>query len=408
REARAISRLKAPSTVVLHDFGVTGDDNPYMVLEYIDGEELGVLLAREGAMRPERAVDLLTQLLESLEEAHTEDLLHRDIKPGNILVFDYLSKHKRVKLLDFGLAKIFRDEETEGQNVTKDGQLLGTPRYMSPEQILNPEDLTQASDVYALGLVAMEMLTGQQTVQGNDTMSLLGEQVSTTPFKLPAWLRIIPELREIIDCMVEKNLDKRFQTAAEVLEALHELPKVLSLPQPPASKRDSGDSSYDVFDDQPISPDLGDTEELDDKDTTLDDGFIEEELAAMKPDYERASIAVLLLLAVVLFIALGVASSGPTEDAKAPAAAGGTAQVSDEAASRSTAHPPAPDHGVGRALPAPDDPESRAAPGTKAAKPKDNNPADKKKPRRTTPRRPPKKKKPKTQKPLKLKIFGVE
>jgi len=288
---------------------------------------------------------------------------------------------------------------------------------MSPEQIRAPEDRTPASYIYSLGLVAMEMLTGQQTVKGDDTMSLLGEQVSTASFKLPLGLRIIPELRELVERMVDKNLSKRFQTAAEVLDAVHDLPDVLSLPDLPPADLDSGDYAYSVFgdEDDPLMLDLDDIEEFDDSedDRLVAAGSIDDELAAIKPDYNRAAIGAVALL-VMMFIVFAVAFSGPGEDAKDASA--GTASVTDDTLpERAEDTPPraAPDT---KGSKTPGDASQDAAKDAETPEPADEAPSPKEKtepkapedkPRKQT--RPGKKvRKPKKDKPPKLKIFGVE
>jgi serine/threonine-protein kinase len=224
REVRIISKLRHPNTVTIHDFGETVDEIVYMVLEYVEGETLKSVLRDEGAMQPERAVHIATQIAKSLAEAHRHGVVHRDLKPANIMLTDIGGEADFVKVLDFGVARLLSGEVSD---LTSAGlpegerELIGTPRYMSPEQVRG-EHLTGASDVYGLGLIFYEMLTGTQAVLGDTTMALITQQISPEPLRLPLLEGVRPALRGVIQCATSKRPTERYDSTESFLEDLQE------------------------------------------------------------------------------------------------------------------------------------------------------------------------------------------
>ena len=148
REARTIARLGSPHTVRLYDFGVSETGNPYFVMELLDGLDLHSLVTRHGPLPPGRVVAVLRQVCRSLAEAHQAGLLHRDVKPQNVLLCRLGIECDVAKVLDFGLAKSIRGDETQ---ITGDGAVTGTPAYMPPERVVG-EPADERSDLYSLGL----------------------------------------------------------------------------------------------------------------------------------------------------------------------------------------------------------------------------------------------------------------
>ncbi len=153
REARALARLSHPGIVAVHDFGEV-DGLFYLVMEFVDGVDLRRTI-RGGELAPRQALTIVRELCEALQYAHDEGVVHRDIKPENVLI----DKRGRVKIADFGLAKL-AGSMLGGGALTATGQVMGTPHYMAPEQIERPQDVDHRADIYSLGVVLYEMLTG--------------------------------------------------------------------------------------------------------------------------------------------------------------------------------------------------------------------------------------------------------
>ena len=222
REVKIISKLKHPNTVTIHDFGETYDGGLYMVLEFVEGETLKQVLKREGAQDSLRAADLARQIARSLSEAHRHGVVHRDLKPANIMITSIEADKDFVKVLDFGVARLLDPKTNDLTSVglpEGERELIGTPRYMSPEQVRG-ESLTGASDIYGLGLILYEMLCGEPAVQGDTTMGLITQQISPEPLKLVHLPHFPPALQDIIRIATSKQLSDRFQTAEQMADAL--------------------------------------------------------------------------------------------------------------------------------------------------------------------------------------------
>jgi hypothetical protein len=157
REAANASRIHQPNVAAIYDFGEAADGTLYLAMEYVEGETLTALLKREGPLAPARAAELLAQIADGLHAAHHLDIVHRDLKPDNILVTRHQDGREWVKIVDFGIAK---QTKRGDQTVTSLGVAIGTPEYMSPEQIAG-ETLDARTDLYSLALVLFTMLTGQ-------------------------------------------------------------------------------------------------------------------------------------------------------------------------------------------------------------------------------------------------------
>jgi serine/threonine protein kinase len=221
REAKVISKFRSPNTVVVHDYGRTNGGLLYMTLEYVDGQTVKDLITNTAPIAPRRVVHIVKQVLRSLHEAHSFDILHRDIKPQNIMVYDHLDQTDLVKVLDFGIAKLMEVEEEAAavEELTTDGVLVGTPRYMSPEQIRG-DRLGPASDLYSLGLVTFEMLTGSKAVDETTTMRIIARHLDPSPLRFPDSAPVGDALRSIVERMIAKEPDARFESARELLKQL--------------------------------------------------------------------------------------------------------------------------------------------------------------------------------------------
>jgi serine/threonine-protein kinase len=219
REVQATATLTHPNTVEILDYGNAEDGTFYYVMEYLPGLTLEQLVGHHGPLPPERTIHLLKQTCGALEEAHAIGLIHRDIKPGNILVCERGGQHDVAKLLDFGLV---REQVLQGeQRLTEVGVIAGTPGYMSPEQAAGKTDLDRRSDIYSLGAVAYFLLAGQPPFVRQTAMQTLAAQLYEVPTRLDSHRADIPaDLRAVVERCLEKAPDRRFATADALQEAL--------------------------------------------------------------------------------------------------------------------------------------------------------------------------------------------
>ena len=216
REATSISRLNHPNIVQVFDFGRV-DDSMFLVMEYLPGEDLAMILRREGPLPVQRCIPILTQMCDALSEAHHQNVIHRDLKPENVRIRRTRDGSELVKVLDFGLAKILDEQETDS-GVTERGSVMGTPYYMAPE-VIRARKMDGRLDLYSLGAVAYRMLTNQSAFVGKSPMIVLtkhlNEQLAPPSERAPDRL-IPPELDAIVMRAMEKDPDKRYQTAGEM------------------------------------------------------------------------------------------------------------------------------------------------------------------------------------------------
>jgi len=215
REMRLIGNLSSPHVVRLLDAGFR-DDDPFMVLEFIRGEPLSKVL-RQGPLPLDIAKRVIGQVLEALAEAHNLGIVHRDLKPSNIMISGS-GILTSAKVLDFGIAGIQEHFRENDPNITQAGQILGTPAYMAPEQFILFAEPRPFTDIYAAGLILFECLTGNAAVSGA-SMEVIKNQVYQ-PLILPPGL-VNTELGEVILHACEKEAEKRFASAEDMLIALH-------------------------------------------------------------------------------------------------------------------------------------------------------------------------------------------
>jgi hypothetical protein len=225
-EARTASRLSHPNSVAVFDFGTTHDGLPYIVMEYLKGQDLGRLAYTSTPLPLWRIVDILRQTLAALEEAHALGIVHRDLKPDNIVLEPLRSGHDMVKVVDFGLAKVIQGDlpatDTSTKVVSRPGLVCGTPEYMSPEQARG-DVLDGRSDLYALGVVLFELLAGCLPFAGNgpaETLLLHLTQPPPDPRELAPERSIPVAFAEVALHAIAKSPDGRFQSARAFSEAL--------------------------------------------------------------------------------------------------------------------------------------------------------------------------------------------
>lgn len=223
REARVTATLRSPHTVVLYDYGVSGDGGFYYVMELLDGLDLESLVRRFGPLPAARVVFILRQAAKSLAEAHEKGLVHRDVKPRNIFSCRMGTDYDFVKVLDFGLVKVRVGEgEQTLTGLTREGVTTGTPAYMAPEVALGRADIDGRADLYSLGCVGYWLLTGQLVFEGADGMAIALAHVQTPP--VPPSRRteiLVPRaLEEVVLRCLEKDPARRVPTARELVAAL--------------------------------------------------------------------------------------------------------------------------------------------------------------------------------------------
>ncbi|MDX1581970.1 MAG: FHA domain-containing serine/threonine-protein kinase [Thermoanaerobaculia bacterium] len=242
KEADILSRLRHRYITSFYEF-IPSDPGAVLVMEFVQGSPVDHLIAQRGALPVRDAIAIAQALLEALVYAHRKNIIHRDIKPANLI----LQPSGMLKVTDFGIAKM-RDSSSEGQTVlTKSGFLLGTPHYMSPEQIREPKDAGPQCDVYSVAVVLYEMLTGQLPFNSKSLPKLIDavyRGIKENPSKLRS--EIDKELEGIILKGMEPRVEDRYQTAREFYEALEEYgarPMVVPpVPEPPSEHAGPGSS----------------------------------------------------------------------------------------------------------------------------------------------------------------------
>ncbi len=244
REAKVISGLSGPHAVRIHDFEsfrLEGIAQPvfYIAMELVKGHTLDEILASEGRVNFLWGVDVLRQATRALDEAHGLGIVHRDLKPTNIMIVQHHGA-THVKVLDFGIASMTSPEGAAPvEKLTHVGVISGTPEYMSPEQAAGDLGLGPPSDIYALGLIAFEMFAGRRPFQGETSMDTLVTRLSSPPPRLADAVpdpEFPPALAAVVDRMLEKKAEDRYQSASEVLKALAAFPSMHTSPGfvPPA------------------------------------------------------------------------------------------------------------------------------------------------------------------------------
>lgn len=214
-EARSLANLSHQNIVSIYDYGQMEDGRPFLVMEFIEGASVASLLREKRVIAVEQISEIVAQVCDGLSCAHKQKLIHRDLKPGNILVSQAASG-TNVKLIDFGLAKRY----IENQPLTQSGVLVGTPLYMSPEQCRG-EATDARSDIYSLGCVLFEMCCGVPPHKGDSHISTVFKHLNETPdFNRPAMAAVPAELKELIRTCLQKEPHQRFQSALELKSAL--------------------------------------------------------------------------------------------------------------------------------------------------------------------------------------------
>ena len=226
REAEAAAKLDHQNICTVMDFDTTDDGVSYLVMEYLDGESLTRRLERLGRLSPAASIRILRQLLSALQCAHDCGIVHRDVKPDNIFLIQREGADDFVKLIDFGIAHI-ESPSSDYKTMTRAGQIFGTPQYLAPEQAVGV-NVDHRADLYACGCIFYEMLTGSTPFTGNSYIELMNKHVSEDPPHLDGSIAQSERLDAIIQRLLNKAPEVRFQSAQEVQPLLDEVQLLLS------------------------------------------------------------------------------------------------------------------------------------------------------------------------------------
>jgi serine/threonine-protein kinase len=223
REARAMSQLSHPNTARVYKFGQLPDGSAYFVMDYMEGKNLAHAVREQGPMDPERAIPIMLQVCGALEEAHRAGIIHRDLKPENIFLTNQGGTNDFPKVLDFGLAKVSEKQMGRGSMMlTQQGMVFGTPEFMSPEQTQG-DTLDRRSDIYSLGLILYELLTGKLPFDATKPIEIMRAHVHEAPLPLNgrvAGRQFSAQLAAAVNKALAKKRDDRYATALEFGDAL--------------------------------------------------------------------------------------------------------------------------------------------------------------------------------------------
>ncbi len=230
REAKAVSRVRHPHSIMLYDFGVTPDGQPFIVMDYIEGTSLKRVIKQDGPLPIARIDHIFQQVIAALSCAHSEGVIHRDLKPENIMLTDRADDPNFVQVVDFGISKLkSRDEEEHTEyNITRIGDVCGSPPYMSPEQCLSAKPIDYRSDIYALGVVLYEALAGRLPFRAKTAIEMIDCHLYAPPTPLKAAnpdLVLCDSLNNMLMKALQKEPERRQQSmrelGKELAEAVH-------------------------------------------------------------------------------------------------------------------------------------------------------------------------------------------
>ncbi|MCS7167394.1 MAG: serine/threonine-protein kinase [Gemmatales bacterium] len=256
QEMYLLARFQHPYAVTLYDATLDSPEGPCLVMEYVRGQPLDEILRREKHFSPVRVGRLLAQLCEVLQAAHNLGILHRDLKPANIMLLEPDTPYEKVKILDFGLAELFRWVGSPVAHGTETA-LIGTPNYMSPEQIRN-ETLDHRSDLYSLGVIVYEMLTGRLPFEGETAMDMLLAHTQEQPSPMSQGVPFIhPAIESVVLKCLAKRPEDRPNSAWELNQLYQEALRQSQEVSSPSSRSDghlNPDSSQHVTPTQTLRP----------------------------------------------------------------------------------------------------------------------------------------------------------
>jgi serine/threonine-protein kinase len=220
-EASITSRLSHPNTITIYDYGQTDDGILFIAMEYLQGRTLSKVL-QEGPLAPDRVLHVAQQIARSLREAHAHKVIHRDLKPANVMLVNHPDDPDFVKVLDFGLVKVFQGEDPDATEITQTGTFMGSPHYIAPEQARNAQP-DQRCDIYSLGVLMYQMATGKVPFHAPNSVDVILKHLHEPP---PPWkqmrpdLHLPPELEACVMKCLQKDREKRYRDMDELLADL--------------------------------------------------------------------------------------------------------------------------------------------------------------------------------------------
>jgi serine/threonine-protein kinase len=221
REARAAAQIQSEHVVRVMDVGTLEDGSPYMVMEYLSGRDLDRVCMQRGQLPVSEAVDYVLQACDAVAEAHSLGIVHRDLKPANLFLTKRADGSPLVKVLDFGVSKALHRVENDAQHMTSSTAMMGSPQYMSPEQIRSSKHVDARSDIWALGAILHQLLAGKAPFSADTMPSLLARIVTEPPAPLSTLNTAVPsEIEAIVLRCLEKERERRFASVAQLVRAL--------------------------------------------------------------------------------------------------------------------------------------------------------------------------------------------
>jgi serine/threonine-protein kinase len=217
REARAAAKIQSEHVARVVDVGTLETGSPYMVMEYLEGSDLGAIVEERGALPAEDAVGYVLQACEAIAEAHAAHIVHRDLKPANLFLAKRADKRAIIKVLDFGISK--SSGKGEDVSLTRTTAVMGSPLYMSPEQMASAKMVDQRSDIWALGVILYELVTGVPPFVAESMTEVIASILMHQPAP-PSSVSVSPGLTAVINKCLEKEPPKRYQNVAELVVAL--------------------------------------------------------------------------------------------------------------------------------------------------------------------------------------------
>jgi len=221
REARAAARMRGEHVCRVLDVGTLGTGIPFMVMEYLEGHDLASELGARGKLPIDEAVSYVLEACEAVAEAHVAGIIHRDLKPANLFLENRADGSRRVKVLDFGVSKSLLELKDGRSALTRTSNLVGSPLYMSPEQLDSARDVDARADVWALGVVLFELLTGDPPFQGETIPQLVAAVLQDTPLRTSQLRATLPPgLVQVLERALAKPREQRYASVADLAEAL--------------------------------------------------------------------------------------------------------------------------------------------------------------------------------------------